>query len=167
MWVYREIKMNHTETIETNCISVALERIDEPNGHTPYRLIYNFVLGDGTNVSIYKDIVDEIFSSKEALEQQFVTGQTMVFTYIPKPLFTNGAFVLLSVSDNSKIFIDKADVLHAYYSRLKTSAIILLVFSCIAILILLISPTVYLHKKHKHHIKKRIKEKAKMRKNIK
>lgn len=167
MWAYREIKANHTETVETNCVSVALDRTDEPNGHIPYRQIYNFVLGDGTNVSIYKDIVDEIFPSREALEQQLVTGRTMVFTYIPKPLFTNGAFVLLSVSDDGKVIIDKAGVVHAYYGRLKTGAIILLIFSCIALLILLMPPTFYLYRKHKRRRKKRLKRKSKMRKNLK
>lgn len=53
MWAYREIKANHTETVETNCISVALDRTDEPNGHIPYRQTYNFVLGDGTKTHEY------------------------------------------------------------------------------------------------------------------
>lgn len=167
MWTYREIKINHIETIDASCISISLDHTDEPNGHTPYRLIYNFVLEDGTTVSIYKDVVDDIFSSKEALEQQLVTGRTMEFTYVPKPLFTNGAFVLLSVSDNGKIIIDKADVIYTYYSRLKTGAIVLLIFSCIALLILLASPICYLYKKHKRRVKKQLKKKMKMRKNPK
>lgn len=167
IWTYKEIKANHVETIETKCISVAIDRTDEPNGRTPYRLIYNFALGNGATASIYKDLVDHIFSSEEGLEQQLVTGQTMEFTYVPKPLFTNGAFVLLSVSDNGRIIINEADVIYMYYRRLKTAATVVFVAFGIALQILLIAPICYLCRKYSDYKKKLAKKKKKERRNSK
>lgn len=167
MWVYREIEMNHIETVESNCISVALDHTEERYRNSWHRRIYNFVLGNGTNISVYESIVDEINLSKEALEQQLVTGRTLEFTYVPIPAFSNGAFVLLSVSDGSEIIIDKADIFREYYGWLKRCSIMLLVVFCVSILLLSIPPALYFYRKYQRYKKKQRKKEKKERRRAK
>lgn len=166
MLVYREIKANRTETVKTSCSSVVLDYPFEMfrRDYYHYCAVYNVMLRDGTTVSIYKDIADDIFPSREAMEQQLVTGGTKEFTYITKPRFSNGAFVLLSVSDDGKVIIDKADVVQDYYRILKRDAIMLLVAFCMALLSLMPPLGFYLHRKLKRRKRLRDKQRKKLSK---
>ena len=96
--IYFGARSGNTEAITEECVNIQIGRTDELRQHTPYRGLYVLTLKNGTNLAVYLDDAKSPFSSLEDSRQHFIIGKPIMFTYVRKPAFSNGAFALLSAS---------------------------------------------------------------------
>ena len=147
--IYFQFKRGNTKTVTSECISISVERTNEPRKYSHFS-IYTLHLRCGTNVFLYKEKADALFSSKEAIEDDFITGSSIVFTYVDRPAILENTYALVSASDGKSILLDEADGISHFAERTRTIVICLIAFYGIISLGLMVPIILRLHKKWKH-----------------
>ena len=94
--IYIGAKCGNTAIITEECIKIQESAVADIYGNRSYRPLYELKLRNGTSVAIYQEETTKFFSSAEELEQCFVTGQSITFTYVRKPAFRDNVFALIS-----------------------------------------------------------------------
>ena len=94
--IYIGAKCGNTTIITEECIKIQESAVADIYGNRSYRPLYELKLRNGTSVAIYQEETTKFFSSAEELEQCFVTGQSITFTYVRKPSFRDKVFSLIS-----------------------------------------------------------------------
>lgn len=85
--IYFEYQNGSTKTVTSECISISVDRTNEPRRYS-FFTIYSFHLKCGTTVAVYKGTADQLLPSDkvpeqmQALEQQFITGRPITATYV-------------------------------------------------------------------------------------
>ena len=161
-WTCWEIKRNHIAQAEAVCIAVEEDETNESYRRDGFRPIYDLILSDGTVVAVYQDTIKENFPSADDFRQIVASGNTMRFTYVPKAIFTNGAYVLLSVSDHGSEILGFDEVVKEYRSRVKTCIIMQGVVSFVALLFVVVPSVLYLMQRWKKAIRRRRKRQKKL-----
>lgn len=163
--IYFEYQRGNSKTVTSECISVSVDRTNEPRLHSVFT-IYSLHLKNGISVAIYKETVDEqiqmkhVPQQKKVLEQQFVTGRPITVTFVAKPNLVNNTYALMSASDGGKALIDAT----AHYStRVKTMVIMDSILYGMAILSLALPVIPYLHKELKRRQNRRRKKQHKQK----
>ena len=140
IWTYHEYR-DGTSQIQANvCVRLEQSRTDESYGRSGYRTIYVLVLKDGTKLGIYKKLADQIFSTRRMEDLDFLKNQEFTFKYIPKRIFTDGSYVLISISDGSEFILDERDVFSYYWDRLVIALILSCIYDGIAVLLIIVPP---------------------------
>lgn len=162
-WTYHEIKEQNFQTVDSRCVSIAQDRNDEPFGgrNGGMRTIYNFTLENGIVVGIYADTAEQALSIHRMEELEFLTGRDLTFTYLTEACFSNGTYVLLSISEDGKVLLRETEVFATYRGRLTTAAWLLVIACAIALLFVLVPLVVNLLKNQKKSHKKKQKKQKK------
>lgn len=157
-WTYHEVKLNNFEVCESRCNTIEQVNNDELRGRHGGRLIYSITLENGVVVAVYKDTIDDTLSIGQAELLDLLTKQTLTYTYVPKRVFSNGAFVLASISKDGEDLLSKTATFEPYRQRLATGVKIAVIFCSIGALIsivpLVFNPINILIKRSKRKKKK-------------
>ena len=148
-------RQGDTATVSAKCTAVSLAQTNEPRRYSPF-YIYTFHLEGGAAVAIYEDTADAMFSfsdanaRNQALEQQFVTGRPIDFTYVTRPTLVGNTPALVSAADGAAVLLTPELTMAHFSHRAQTILIVAAILYATA-LPLLASPLIpYLHKKFKH-----------------
>ena len=158
-WTYWEIKRNHVEVIEATCVSIAQSKTEEWYQHSWYRYTYDLLLDDGTVVAVYQDVARKEYPSEELFQEKIVTGKPMKFTYMPRAVFENGSYELLSISYSDSGIFGPECIVQEYARRVKSCVLVFAIFFCIAIIFFAIPLVLYVSKKWKRYSQKQAKNK--------
>lgn len=140
IWTYHEYRDGNIQIQANVCVRLEQSRTDESYGRSGYRTIYVLVLKDGTKLGIYKKLADQIFSTRRMEDLDFLKNQEFTFKYIPKRIFTDGSYVLISISDGSEFILDERDVFSYYWDRLVIALILSCIYDGIAVLLIIVPP---------------------------
>lgn len=142
IWTYHEYRNGNIAPKAGICVKIELSDTRETNHpHGESASIYAFTLDDGTRLGIYKDLADEYFSTGWRIEAlDFLKNQEFTFTYIPKKIFTDGSYVLFSISNGGESILDEQHVVSYYWDRLLTNLIISCIYDGIALLFVIVPP---------------------------
>lgn len=135
---YREIELNNFEVCESRCITIEKVKNSENTGKSHGRRIYSITLENGVVVAVYKDTIDDALSIDQTELLDLLTKQTLTYTYVPKRIFSNGAFVLVSISKDGEEVLTKSAVFEVYRQRLKPVVTITVILCSIGVLISII-----------------------------
>ena len=166
IWTYHEYRDGNIQIQANVCVRLEQSRTDESYGRSGYRTIYVLVLKDGTKLGIYKKLADQIFSTRRMEDLDFLKNQEFTFKYIPKRIFTDGSYVLISISDGSEFILDECDVFSYYWDRLLTNLILSCIFDGIALLLVIVPPIYRLVDHSKKQAKKRHNKQKKLQKKL-
>ena len=168
IWTYHEYRNGNIVSQTGICIKIELSETfeihDRRGGSEP---IYVFTLDDGTRLGIYKYVADELFSTGwhiEALE--FLKNRELTFTYIPRKIFTDGSYVLLSISNGGESILDEQHVFSYYSGGLRNALILSCIVDGIALLLVIVPPIYRLIVRRKEQAKKRRNKQKKLQKKL-
>ncbi len=161
IWTYHEYRDGSIQIQANVCVKLEQSRTDESYGRSGYRTIYVLVLKDGTKLGIYKDLADQIFSTRRMEDLDFLKNQEFTFKYIPKRIFTDGSYVLISISDGSESVLDERDVFSYYWDRLVIALILSCIYDGIAVLLIIVPPIYRFAVRWRKQAKKRRKKQKK------
>lgn len=101
-------------------------KMEKPTRWRNYRrmIAYSLKLKNGVLVAIYQEEANEFFSSAEELEQLFVTGYPITFTYVRKPAFRDGVFALLSATCGERELYPISVGIAPFWKRTRTCLIV-------------------------------------------
>lgn len=158
--VFFAFRQGKTETVTSQCLSIT---VDEPDGfHRIGYKIFVLYLKSGRTLAVYADALDDslfrtqtISQKQEMLEECFITGKPIAFTYVTEPSQKGDTCALISATANGTVLLAENDGISYYAERTK----ILLVIDAIiwsAVLLCLLTPLfLRLHKKHLARKKRR------------
>ena len=167
-------RQGHTVTVSAECTAVSLDRTNEPRRYSAFYL-YTFHLKGGETIAIYSDTADAMFSFSDAaerihaLEQQFVTGRPIDFTYVTQPTLVGDTHALVSAADGEAVLLAPKLTMEHFSRRARTLATIAAILYAAALLLLAAPLVPYLHKKYNHHrnrLHKQSKSKSAMKSQI-
>lgn len=118
IWAFYELKNKNYETVECSCVAISQARNNEIYGHHGGRSRYDFFLENGETVAAYRDTIDQTLSISGVEGLRFLVGQELTFTYIPKGVFSNGAYVLVSIRNHDQVIVSEKAILDSYVNRL-------------------------------------------------
>lgn len=162
--VFWEYHNKNVITATSECISVSQSRTNELRLHS-FFTIFCLNFEDGTVVAIYSETANELFLSENAteqlraLEERFVTGFPITFTYVAKPTIVNDTYALVCASllDGTSL-IDATSGISHYARRAKTIVITSLILYSFSFLSFVAPLFFRLYKKWNHR-RKRIRRK--------
>lgn len=169
IWIYFEYQNGNTKTVTSECISVFVDRTNEPRRHSSFTIL-SFRLKCGTTVAIYKDTVDQLLHSDniseqvQALEQQFVTGRPITVTYVAGTTLVNDTYALIGASDCGGVLIDASLGIAHYSERVKKIVILDCILYGISLVFLAAPLIPYVNRKWRHR-KNRIRKKRRKQNN--
>jgi len=83
----------------------------------------------------------------------------MKFTYMPRAVFENGSYELLSISYSDSGIFGPECIVQEYARRVKSCVLVFAIFFCIAIIFFAIPLVLYVSKKWKRYSQKQAKNK--------
>lgn len=158
--IYFGARSGNTEAITEECVNIQIGRTDELRQHTPYRGLYVLTLKNGTNLAVYLDDAKSPFSSLEDSRQHFIIGKPIMFTYVRKPAFSNGAFALLSASCGERELYPVSIGIAPFKDRTVTCLMFDFFFGGIALPLLIVPPLRSAMQKRKSRLKKEQRKQA-------
>ena len=168
IWTYHEYRNGNIVSQTGICIKIelseTLEMYDRYGGSAP---IYAFTLDDGTRLGIYDDLAEEHFSTGWRIEAlEFLKNRELTFTYIPKKIFTDGSYVLFSISNGSESILDEQHVVSYYRDWLRPALILSCIVDGIALLLVIVPPIYRLVARSKKQANKRRNKQKKLQKKL-
>ena len=158
--IYFGARSGNTEAITEECVNIQIGRTDELRQHTPYRGLYVLTLKNGTNLAVYLDDAKSPFSSLEDSRQHFIIGKPIMFTYVRKPAFSNGAFALLSASCGERELYPVSIGIAPFKDRTVTCLMFDFFFWGIALPLLIVPPLRSAMQKRKSRLKREQRKQA-------
>ena len=166
IWTYHEYHDGNIASQAGVCVRLEQSWTDEASTRSGEKSIYVLLLENGTRLGIYKDLADEYFSTGWRIEAlDFLKNQEFTFTYIPKKIFTDGSYVLLSISNGSESILDEQHVLSYYLDWLWTALILSCIVDGIALLLVIVPPIYRLIVRRKEQAKNAVISRKNYRKN--
>ena len=167
IWTYHEYHDGNIASQAGVCVRLEQSWTDEASTRSGEKSIYVLLLENGTRLGIYKDLADEYFSTGWRIEAlEFLKNRELTFTYIPKKIFTDGSYVLLSISNGSESILDEQHVFSYYWDRLLTDLILSCIVDGIALLLVIVPPIYRLIVRRKEQAKKRRNKQKKLQKKL-
>lgn len=161
--IYYAYQNGNTKTVTSECISVSVDRTNEPRRYS-FFTIFSFYLKCGTTVAVYEDTAnqllhtDNISEQLQELERQFVTGRPVTITYVSGMTVVDDTYALIDASDCGGLLIDASLGIAHYSERVKTIVTLDCILYSISF-VSLISPLIpYINRKWRHR-KNRIRKK--------
>ena len=161
--IYIGVKCGNT-TIITECIKIQESAVADIYGNRSYRPLYELKLRNGTSVAIYQEETTKFFSSAEELEQCFVTGQSITFTYVRKPAFRDNVFALISAVCGEEELYPISVGIAPFWQRTRTFIIVDSIILGVASLFLIVPPLRAAIRKRKSRLKKEQRKQARREK---
>jgi hypothetical protein len=122
--IYIGAKCGNTEAITEECLEIQESSVADIFENRYDRPLYSLKLKNGVLVAIYQEEANEFFSSAEELEQLFVTGYPITFTYVRKPAFRDGVFALLSATCGERELYPISVGIAPFWKRTRTCLIV-------------------------------------------
>ena len=163
IWTYHEYRDGNFQTQAGICAKVEQSSTVEAYGRGGFPTIYVLTLKDGTKLGIYKKLADQVFSTRRMEDLDFLKNQEFTFKYIPKRIFTDGSYVLISISDGSESVLDERDVFSYYWDRLVIALILSCIYDGIAVLLIIVPPIYRFAVRWRKQAKKRRKKQKKQK----
>lgn len=164
--IYIGVKCGNTTiiTITEECIKIQESAVADIYGNRSYRPLYELKLRNGTSVAIYQEETTKFFSSAEELEQCFVTGQSITFTYVRKPAFRDNVFALISAVCGEEELYPISVGIAPFWQRTRTFIIVDSIILGVASLFLIVPPLRAAIRKRKSRLKKEQRKQARREK---
>ena len=162
--IYIGAKCGNTAIITEECIKIQESAVADIYGNRSYRPLYELKLRNGTSVAIYQEETTKFFSSAEELEQCFVTGQSITFTYVRKPAFRDNVFALISAVCGEEELYPISVGIAPFWQRTRTFIIVDSIILGVASLLLIVPPLRAAIRKRKSRLKKEQRKQARREK---
>ena len=162
--IYIGAKCGNTTIITEECIKIQESAVADIYGNRSYRPLYELKLRNGTSVAIYQEETTKFFSSAEELEQCFVTGQSITFTYVRKPAFRDNVFALISAVCGEEELYPMSVGIAPFWQRTRTFIIVDSIILGVASLFLIVPPLRAAIRKRKSRLKKEQRKQARREK---
>lgn len=162
--IYIGAKCGNTTIITEECIKIQESAVADIYGNRSYRPLYELKLRNGTSVAIYQEETTKFFSSAEELEQCFVTGQSITFTYVRKPAFRDNVFALISAVCGEEELYPISVGIAPFWQRTRTFIIVDSIILGVASLFLIVPPLRAAIRKRKSRLKKEQRKQARREK---
>lgn len=157
---YFAFQQGKTETVTSQCLSVTVEK---PDGiHRNSYKIFVLHLKSGRTLAVYADALDDslfrtqtISQNQEMLEERFVTGEPITFTYVTEPAQKGDTCALISATANGAVLLEEDAGISQYAERITRLLVVAGILWSFALLCLLAPLLWRLHEKHLARKKRR------------
>lgn len=150
--IYFAVRSDQTQIVTSQCVSVTAEELHKWQRHPCTYYVLHLQSGD--QLALESDALDEspfrsmkISDGKQFLQECFVTGQDITFTYVRDPELKEGICALVSATDDATILDESTCI--SFYKEKTILTFCAVGFLWLFVLVIVLVPLIWhLHEKH-------------------